>query len=782
VDRKKMAIFFQDEKRKLKMFKRLIILIFCFNCVLSSYGEITTNKIFRFCEETDKIVKFVYCGRETPLDPIKLKKNISVEPTSEKIMPGDGIKYFKTEKKEGEVTLRIIPNKWDPILSINELNINSYFYTCIRIEAKILSPNQKNVYGRIFWNSNLDSKYSLKDSAAFSAKTGDKFQAITIDLKDNLNYLGQIKNMIIHPLLDIQRVNPEKEGIDVNEYGIEEINEKQALCSRPLEEEIVLYIRSIELIFQERDFFATEFNFEGHNFSGLFLPPLSQLTYSLVVPENDPVLLFKIFSPYWSYGISIDVLLESDKKNVSHSFKQRGFEYKESSKLFELDVGQFAGKKTNLTFSITSFSNKDIVYLKNPLIIEKQKKKTPNIILIVSDALRADHLSSYGYHRLTSPSLQDLAKEGVIFMNNISQAPATKASHASLFTSKLPLEVGIEEINNQGKLDLNALTLAELLRAEGYLTLGLYNNPHINKQNGFSQGFDDYYYYCYGLEKRGWGNVKNSPKIATEEAIQLIREYRDFPVFLFLYYVDPHNPYTPPEETNVFLDPSQYEEPFYYPRPSAIKHFSGIEYGKLSPQDSNINESLYDAEILNMDQQLGFFIDTLKELNLYENTITVFTSDHGEAFGERGGIQGHGKIHYYEQCHVPLIISFPKKIMGRQRYNKISGNIDIVPTLLTLIGKQYSSQAFWGVPLFAEDGSLNHYDGRDLFVETSNVKGIHSVYTDNFLLIYNIRNHKGSLFDYKTDKENTVNLKEDFVETYNRLENKILTKLEKREK
>ncbi|GAG52984.1 unnamed protein product, partial [marine sediment metagenome] len=234
----------------------------------------------------------------------------------------------------------------------------------------------------------------------------------------------------------------------------------------------------------------------------------------------------------------------------------------------------------------------------------------------------------------------------------------------------------------------------------------------------------------HGKIKSGYGGVKNSPRIATGEAINLISKTKDFPFFLFLYYDDPHTPYNPPEEANIFLNPTNYEEPFYYPRPIPIKFFTGREYGKLTKQDFNIMQDLYDGEIFNLDNHFGNIIDTLKKFNLFEDTIIIFTSDHGEAFGERKRERGHGRKHYYEQCHVPLIISYPSKIIKGKSYNKITGNIDIVPTILTILGKNYSDQNFYGLPLFSEEGKLNHYDERHVYVETSNVKGIHSVYND----------------------------------------------------
>ena len=760
------------------MSRILLISILFFNVISVSCGEIkNNNKIFRFWEETKKINKLKYCGIETQLNSKGMKRKISLHIKSEDILPGDGIKYFKIERDGISKVIKITVNKADPILILNNLKINSFNYATLIIKAKILSHQRKQIFGRLFWNSNLDSKYSIQNSTPINIKRINDYQEIKIDLKDNFNYLGQINNLVIHPLLDIVHMKKQKSNIDIKNYGIEEINENQTLCSRELEQEITINIKSIEFILSERKLLNREVNFEGRDFNALALPPLSQITYNLVVPENNPMLLFSVFTPYWSYGVDIDISIENDNKKKKHfNYKQRGFQYMDFSKLIEVDMTQYAGKQINLTFSISSFSNKDIIFLKNPLIIEKRKTNIPNVILVVSDALRADHLSCYGYSRSTSPNLDSLAKSGVIFTNSISQAPSSRASHASLFTGKFPLEVGLSELNNKGKLEEKALTLAEIFKDEGYLTYGLYTNPHINKERGFAQGLDDYFYYCYGKEKRGWGGVKNSPRIATEEAINLISKIKNFPFFLFLYYVDPHVPYDPPDEANIFLNPADYKEPFYYPRPTAIKFFSGREYGKLTKQDFNIMQDLYDGEIFNLDNHFGNFIDALKKFNLFEDTIIVFTSDHGEALGERGGEIGHGRKHYYEQCHVPLLISYPRKIIKGKSYDKITAHIDIAPTILTLIGKKYENQDFRGVPLFTEGGALNNYDGRHVHVETSDVKGIHSVYNDEHLLIYNIQSKKGMLFNYKEDKENIRNLKKKKVEIFNNLVKKILKK------
>ncbi|MCK5056975.1 MAG: sulfatase [Candidatus Aminicenantes bacterium] len=277
-----------------------------------------------------------------------------------------------------------------------------------------------------------------------------------------------------------------------------------------------------------------------------------------------------------------------------------------------------------------------------------------NVILIVPDALRARQLPIHGYSKIKTPNIDALAEESVDFKNCFVKRATTYTSFSNLFSGLL--------FPRDGLLG-GEKTMAEFFREKGYRTMGvvsssiLWSSEYQEKgrvKNQFYRGFDDYFQDA-SLKKYPYCR-KNEP--TTKDILNWLETHKkdSQPFFLFAHYMDPHAPYKPS----------------------------------------------YDGEIEKIDSELGQVIGKLKELNLYENSIIIFTSDHGESLGDpvidHGSPQGHGWITYNEQHHIPLLIKFPKNRYVKS-VTQIVRNMDILPTLLDYLGFSYKQENFDGKSL-----------------------------------------------------------------------------------
>lgn len=280
--------------------------------------------------------------------------------------------------------------------------------------------------------------------------------------------------------------------------------------------------------------------------------------------------------------------------------------------------------------------------------------KKPNVLLIVVDTVRADHLGIYGYERDTSPRIDAWAKTGVVFEQPRSTGPSTRFSVVPMLTSKhfTEIERGRSE---WPKIDDSETLLAERLDALGYITAAFHSIRYFREMYNIDQGFD--HYSTKALDERGPPLRMVSADFITDEVLAWVDQTelksKHEPFFLWAYYGDPHSQYV---------------------RHKGFKHF-GPKY-----------RDLYDHEIYFSDHHIGRLMDGLRERGLLEDTIVVLTSDHGEALdpAEDHGIKYHSKTLYDELIRVPLIISVPG-IEPRRVATPVS-LLDIAPTLIELAG------------------------------------------------------------------------------------------------
>ena len=301
-------------------------------------------------------------------------------------------------------------------------------------------------------------------------------------------------------------------------------------------------------------------------------------------------------------------------------------------------------------------------------------KSRPNVILISIDTLRADHIHGYGYERETSPTLDGLMRRGSSFPTAISSAPWTLPSHVSLLTSLYPHSHGV--ISEPLALNENVATLPLLLKRAGYETAGFTTMPHLSPRHGFGRGFD-----AYMLEEI-------PAPAALERALRWLDSAKPENFFVFIHLFDVHSDYDPSER---FL--KMFEEPYSGDIDGSGRTLYKARDGELELSEEDLRRliTLYDAEIRELDNNIGLFLGALESRGFLEGAIVVVTSDHGEEFLDHGGVL-HGQTLYDELVRVPLIMAGPGVPEGRSVEKQVE-TIDIMPTILDLCDVEIPSEA-----------------------------------------------------------------------------------------
>lgn len=323
-------------------------------------------------------------------------------------------------------------------------------------------------------------------------------------------------------------------------------------------------------------------------------------------------------------------------------------------------------------------------------------RKDANIVLISIDTLRADRLSLYGYEVPTSPYLQSLAEEAVVFDRFLHSGGGTLPSHMTMMTSLFPRTHWINNSNNR-VLEEERITLAEQLKEAGYATAAFTDAGWVRGKFGFRQGFDTY-------DDKGGRFEETLPK-----AFSWLRENHRSPFFLFLHTYDVHSewktklPYSCPGgmETS-FLSESASD--FTGCRggkcaTALLKHVNqkvtdgkGTAESILGGADLESISDLYDGCIKYVDGRIETIVNELKSLGVYRNTLLIITSDHGEEFGEHG-MMLHSQGGYVEMSWIPLVIRFPDGEFAGHRVEHLVTMTDVMPTVLEAVGIPLNDQA-----------------------------------------------------------------------------------------
>ncbi|HUU13630.1 MAG TPA: sulfatase-like hydrolase/transferase [Terriglobia bacterium] len=358
-------------------------------------------------------------------------------------------------------------------------------------------------------------------------------------------------------------------------------------------------------------------------------------------------------------------------------------------------------------------------------------RPTP-VLLITVDTLRADRLSSYGARRVRTPAMDALAVQGVRFDRALAQVPTTPPSHAVILTGTYPMYNGVRDFIS-GALSKNVGVLAEAFRRHGYDTAAFVSSTVLESSWGFNRGFQTYddHFGLRQVEARNPGGIERR----AEETVDLLLAWFQArrkggstapPFFVWLHLYDPHVPYDPPE-----------------------------------PFRSQYAGHLYDGEIAYADSQLARLFEYLRKNALYDRTLIVLMSDHGESLGEHGEDE-HGFFIYDSTLHVPLIFKLPRGMGAPRVVQRLVATIDVAPTLFELVHlRDPLSRQFQGMSLASDILGKGAGRERPVYAETYYPRDsfgwseLHAIISDRFKYIQAPR---PELYDLLKDPEELHNV------------------------
>lgn len=304
-----------------------------------------------------------------------------------------------------------------------------------------------------------------------------------------------------------------------------------------------------------------------------------------------------------------------------------------------------------------------------------------NLVIFGIDSLRADHMSCYGYDKLTTPHMDKVASQGVLFENAYSPYIPTTPGYTTMLSGMDVMTHQMVSLRPKGPIDPNIRLLPEVLHEKGYIS------ACIGFDGEFYRGFDRYENYSAWM---AWEEAPgHKAEALNEKALPLLESMADNPFFLFMRHMDPHAPYLPPPPfprmfyEGDFGDPSNHSmEPVFAFKPFAEFYKSWMPPGVT---DAEFIVALYDASLAYMDICIRHVLTRLEELDLMEKTLVIVTSDHGETLTEHECYFDHHGL-YEPTIRVPLIYRFPSKLPGGKRVGGFVLQQDLAPTVLGLLG------------------------------------------------------------------------------------------------
>jgi arylsulfatase A-like enzyme len=349
-----------------------------------------------------------------------------------------------------------------------------------------------------------------------------------------------------------------------------------------------------------------------------------------------------------------------------------------------------------------------------------------DILLITVDTLRPDHLGCYGYRRATSPRIDALAREGVVFEQAFTFWPKTRASFVMIHTGRTAAESGYSPAQPR-LLPFNP-TLAGLLKDAGYETAAIVDNANVAASLGYAKGFASYEEVW---EEPGVKTEMDGTKAITRGAVRFLKAPHQGPFFLWLHYVNPHAPYTPPPPNDIaFLD----EEARSGPRLRVVAGFhGGIPRPLFVPGQRTLAYYVaqYDGEIRTVDAEIGEVLDALSASRFRDLTAVVFASDHGESLGDHDYYFDHGEDLFDSCLRIPLILRVPGAPRGT-RVPDLASTLDLLPTLLS-IGEVLPPPGLAGKSVLPSIQRGKTLRGNRLFAQ--NDRGLSATWDERFKLV-----------------------------------------------
>ncbi|KYH42688.1 MAG: hypothetical protein AYL31_000180 [Candidatus Bathyarchaeota archaeon B26-1] len=396
------------------------------------------------------------------------------------------------------------------------------------------------------------------------------------------------------------------------------------------------------------------------------------------------------------------------------------------------------------------------------------------VILFVIDTLRADHLGCYGYGKETSPNIDRLADEGVLFENAYPSDVPTQPSFTSMFTGQRGIMTGVVSHSRTESLSESIPYLTEILAQNGVTTAAV--STLYMMRRWFARGFKYYMNPVAGIRRK---LQQVDAEEINEMALPWIREHKDEDFFLFVHYWDPHSIYRPPEpyrrlfyqgdETdpeNRSLDVLRTQPvwPFIKRHLDAMKeNITDIEYVIAQ----------YDGEIRYADDNLGELLNLLEDLGIYDETALIFTSDHGESLGEHHFYFDHCDV-YEPTVHVPLIVRCPERLPeGKRVRDLVQSTLSVAPTVLDLFGLEVPKSMEGKSLIEISEGKVDGY--KEIYVNQGLWTAKRAVRVGRWKLIKTLdksfwETPETELYDLEADPGEVRNLAEDEPEVVDRLE------------
>jgi arylsulfatase A-like enzyme len=367
-----------------------------------------------------------------------------------------------------------------------------------------------------------------------------------------------------------------------------------------------------------------------------------------------------------------------------------------------------------------------------------------NVVFVILDAGRARQFGAYGYARATTPNIDAIAKEGVLFENVFTPAVYTLGAMSSVWTSQYA-ERHHSAVSSAAKLPKDQLVLSELLGAQGIYTVGFVANPIAGRFSGFDRGFSEF----HEVYKE---QATSSADAFARVVPPWLAAHKDRPFFAYVHFREPHFPYDPPPPFDTKFGP---EGPIAKDKRRDNKYVNddlNQERRKPSPDEIEHIVRLYDGNLAFVDQEIGHLREALQKEGLWDRTVFVVAADHGEQLFEHGWI-GHNVQLYDDSTHVPLIVHFPAgKGPSGTRIAGFADLLDIAPTIADLfgvLGKAGSDRSFGGrslLPVIAGAPGKTAVLSRTIWDRPR-----YALRTADRKYVYDTRSGEESLFDMKAD-------------------------------
>lgn len=612
--------------------------------------------------------------------------------------------------------LRLRSSSADPSL-FRSVEIDASTVKAIRVHQAGLTSD---AYMQLYWagkNEPFSEKKTL--GAAIPDQSGALVPSFTFRVRDHKGWKGDITNIRIDPISIADR------RLEI--YSIIAFDEKP-------NEKLIERVSGV----------PWRVDINGDVRTSMLTPPGFDFQTQVKIPKHASLDFSIGLEPRMTGDLSFEILIQEKGGAETPLFQEtitgEGRRGRHQWHDRRIDLSSYAGKKIRLRFRTTNAQPLDLfdgfpawanIEVTTPLPLRPSPPK--NVVLIIADTLRADHLSSYGCENLTSPHIDQWAKSrGILFETAVAAAPWTVPSHASLFTGLDCLSHGA---NTGDPMSPMLTTMAELLAANGYRTHAVTGGAYLSETFGLMQGFDVVQY---------WQPPTGNPADAGDDIVSGLGKALDFlesnanrPFFLLFHTYEVHTPYRarepyfsqfrdeptagllPPVDT-LSLEPTR-EEGYVMRAALQARYDADSEtYTRISDSDIPVVRDLYDSGVAFADAHIGQLLDRIDSMDLNRNTIVVFTSDHGEALGEHGQFE-HKRLTDNELL-VPLIIASPdhSKFAG-SRVSAQVRLIDVLPSVLELadLPEQTGLDGQSLVPLMA-DTSRTHPEDAWSYASSSN--------------------------------------------------------------